>query len=114
MTEISLKRLPKVSSNDTYAGMHWTKRTKLKNQYKAIVRLQWRSIFKVKRYKVSYKFIFKKNPLDASNCSVMLKMIEDILFEKDNWNLIDIGEILSRKGEEDEVIIKVEEIDVKI
>jgi hypothetical protein len=72
----------KVSSNEIYKGIHYSKRKKIKDSYydyySFLIR---RKIKKVTKYPIdiSILFTFTKNPLDSSNCSYMLKMIEDIL-----------------------------------
>jgi hypothetical protein len=81
----------------------------MKDRYKYIVKSQYKRSFGAENnYMVSYAFEFKKNPLDATNCSAMVKMIEDIVFLKDEWDKIDIGGITSRKSTVDRVTITVE------
>jgi len=109
MIKITLTNLPKVSLNKWYAGGHWTKRQKMKTIYTMLVKSQYNRVFsKDNQYVVSYAFEFKKNALDASNTIAMVKMIEDILFEDDRWDIIDIGSITSRKGKEDKVTITID------
>ena len=109
--KIELKTLPKTSTNKIYAGMHWTKRKKLKDNYKTIIKSQFKHVFpKDKVYKVQYDFVFKSRPLDITNCSYMIKMIEDVIFEDDTWKIINKVTITSNKGVEDSVVIKVDEI----
>ncbi len=107
-TEIILKDLPKISLNDWYSGNHWSKRKKIKDIYKILVKRQFKKVFSKKNlYDVDYKFYFSKNPLDASNCTAMLKLIEDIIFEDDNYNCIKGISIESVKSKVDQVIINV-------
>ena len=109
MIKITLNNLEKVSLNQWYSGKHWTSRQKTKKLYTLQVKSQCKRVFsKDERYIVSYAFEFKKNPLDASNTIAMVKMIEDILFEDDKWDIIDIGSITSRKGKEDKVTITID------
>jgi len=109
MIKITLKDLPKVSLNQWYSGKHWGKRSNLKKSYKIHIKSQCSRVFpKDQKYIVTYAFEFESYPLDASNCVGMLKMIEDVLFEKDDWNIVDIGGITSRKGKENKVTIKIE------
>ena len=109
MIKITLKGLPKVSNNKFYSGMHWTKRKETRDNFHFRVKSQCKRVFGAEnKYLATYAFQFKSNPLDASNCVGMLKMIEDVLFEKDDWNIVDIGGITSRKGKEDKVIITIE------
>lgn len=107
--EIILKDLPKHSLNEIYAGKHWTKRDRIKRSYKLIVNSQYKNVFsKYYTYKVSYEFHFKNNPLDTSNTVYMLKMIEDILFEDDNYKIIPELVIRSKKSTEDYIKVNVE------
>lgn len=108
---IILKDLPKVSLNQWYAGTHWTKRKKLKDTYKILVKSQFKGVFSNdKQYIVSYNFTFISRPLDASNCVAMVKMIEDIIFESDGYKIVRKLEISSDKGKENIVTIKIKEL----
>lgn len=99
-TVIILDSLPKISLNEWYAGKHWSKRKQLKDTYKWIVKSQYKGVFsKNNKYRVHYHFYFKTRPLDALNCSAMIKIIEDIIFEDDKWDIIEIGGIKSRKSD---------------
>lgn len=103
---IILKALPKISLNQWYSGMHWTKRKKIKDNYTLIVKSQFKNILpKTKIYNTEYHFTFKLRPLDASNCVAMVKMIEDIIFESDGYKIIHSILITSKKGAEDKVEI---------
>jgi len=55
-------------------------------------------------------FCFKSRPLDASNCIAMVKLIEDIIFEDDKWDIILNIKISSGKASSDYVVIEVNEI----
>ena len=106
--EIILKDLPKVSLNKWYAGMHWTKRKKIKDNYTLIVKSQFnKTLPKTNTYNTEYHFTFKSRALDASNCVAMVKMIEDIIFENDSYKIVKSILITSDKGLEDSVKIKV-------
>jgi 23S rRNA-/tRNA-specific pseudouridylate synthase len=111
MIEIELKELTKVSLNKWYSGEHWSKRKRLKDEYKIMVNSQFKGVISaLKTYEVDYIFEFKSRPLDASNCVAMLKLIEDIIFEDDNYKIIKKISISSRKGVEDIVLINVKEL----
>jgi type I restriction-modification system DNA methylase subunit len=99
-----IKGLPKISLNKWYSGTHWSKRKKIKDDYLLVLKKYFPKKLKG-IFTVEYKFTFKKYPLDASNCSAMIKLIEDCIFEKDGYK--DIRNILisSRKGKEDKVEI---------
>jgi hypothetical protein len=108
---IKLYNLPKISLNKWYAGsMHWSVRKKLKDTYKLVVGSQCVVNFiKESKYKVTYTFNFKKNALDASNCVAMVKLIEDIIFEDDKYDIVTEITIKSRKSKEEFVEIEIEE-----
>ena len=107
MKEIILNDLPKISLNKWYAGSHWSKRKKIKDTYKMLVRSQCKDIFFGEKYKVLYVFHFSKNPLDASNCVAMVKMIEDTLFPNDGYKVVTEITIKSRKSKKDYVKITI-------
>ena len=110
-TEVIIKGIEKNSLNVIYAGRHWTKRKKDKDKCKLIVRSQFKKWFsKQNQYKVSYTFFFKTKPLDASNTVYMLKMIEDVIFESDGYNVVTEIKIKSKKATEDYVKITVKEL----
>jgi len=105
--------LPKVSLNEWYAGNHWTKRKQLKDTYKLLIQSQLprpNLCLYGKKYIVSYFFYFKNNPLDASNCVAMVKMIEDVLFKTDKWDVVISITIASEKSTHDHVNITIQEI----
>lgn len=108
---INLLGLPKTSTNKIYAGMHWTKRKKLKDAYKAIITSQFKTVFpKTNEYEVEYNFQFKSRALDITNCSFMIKMIEDVIFQDDSYKIIKRVTITSERGSEDNVTITVKEL----
>lgn len=109
--EITLKNLPKISLNKWYASEHWTKRKRIKDEYKLLVKSQFKHVFsKDGQYRVEYMFCFKNRPLDASNCIAMVKMIEDIIFEDDKYDIVLKLSLSSKKGLSDYVIINVNQI----
>jgi len=109
--QIILRDLPKISLNKWYASEHWTNRKTSKDNYKLLVKSQFKHVFKKdKQYEVEYMFCFKSRPLDASNCIAMVKLIEDIIFEDDKWDIILNIKISSGKASSDYVVIEVNEI----
>ena len=111
MEVIVLQDLPKHSLNEIYAGIHYRTRKKHKDTFKLIVKNQFKHVFsRDKRYRVSYVFEWCKRPLDASNCVYMLKMIEDIIFEDDNYKIIPELNIKSVKAKTDQIIIKIQQL----
>ena len=109
--EIILNDLPKISLNKWYSSTHWTHRQNIKNDYAWIIKDQFKEVFSKKgSYIVDYKFTFKSKPLDASNCAAMVKLIEDVIFEDDNYKIIDTITIQSKKGKKDSVYIEIIEL----
>ena len=109
--EINLYDLPKISLNKWYAGVHWTKRKEIKDTYKLLIKSQFKQVLsKDNQYEVEYIFFFRIKPLDASNCVAMVKLIEDVIFEDDKWNIVLSIKIKSIKSKEDRVLIKLKEI----
>ena len=84
------------------------KRKKLKDKYKLLIKSQFKQVLsKDKTYEVEYTFNFKTRPLDASNCVAMVKLIEDVIFEDDNYKIVESINIKSRKAKFDSVEIEV-------
>jgi hypothetical protein len=97
--------IPKYSSNQIYAGIHWTKRKAIKDEFKKIIPVLANVKYPVI---VSYDFYWARNVLDATNNSFCIKMIEDILFSNnDGWDKIQVGHIRSFKGTENKVIVTI-------
>jgi len=106
-----LRDLPKISLNAFFGRMHWRKRKKIVDDYHYLVKSQFKHVLsKANCYEVEYLFEFKSNPLDASNCVSMVKLIEDVIFEDDNWRVVRKITIKSRKSVQDCVNIKIEEV----
>lgn len=101
--------------NQFYAGKSWIYRKEMKDLYKIIVNASLNfdlPLFDAKRkYYCEYTFTFKMNPLDASNCTAMIKMVEDLIFEKDNYNIVLGFKCESRKGNIDNLFIKVYDVE---
>ena len=105
---IILRDLPKYSLNQLYAGKHWSKRKKMKDNYFSIIKSQFKGqLSKDKSYMVDYTFYFKGNPLDASNCAGMVKLIEDVIFEDDKYDIIESVTMRSLKDKDERVIIEI-------
>jgi hypothetical protein len=111
VTKIVLKDMPKVSLNAWYASEHWSKRKKIKDTYAWLVKSKVKGKFsKDKQYNVDYVFGFKRNPLDATNTVAILKILEDLLFEDDKYDIILKVSMCSIKAKEDFIEITVKEI----
>jgi len=100
----------KVSTNQIYAGIHWAKRKKLVDLFHKAF-LEHRKL-KVEHYPVdiNYIFTFKTKPLDTTNCTYMVKCLEDGMvkngiLEDDNPAHVSFTGIYSQKGSKDEVQI---------
>lgn len=105
--EIIFENLPKVSTNKIYAGKHFSYRQKIKDAYALIIPKKYHSIFQKEFYSVHYKFEWKKNALDCTNCSFMVKILEDILFASDAPKYISTVTITSLVNKDLEVSNKV-------
>jgi len=106
--DIVFKDLPKVSLNAWYSGGHWSGRSNMKKEYKVLVKNQFKHTFpKTNKYHCEYLFGFKNNPLDASNCVAMVKLIEDVIFEDDKFDIVKSIKINSVKASENFVILSV-------
>lgn len=103
MIEYIFYDLPKVSLNSWYSGTHWSKRKKLKDEYKWLIRVPHVAT----PCKCEYHFEFKSRPLDCSNTIAMVKMIEDCIFSDDGVNVVQEIKVSSRKGKRDKVTIKI-------
>lgn len=82
--QVSVMNIPrKISTNEIYAGKHWKNRFELKTFYHLAISAEITkgNFKKLETFPVfiRYDFFFKNNPLDSTNCSYMLKMIEDSL-----------------------------------
>lgn len=106
--KIILTDLPKISLNKFYAGIHHRERMRIKELFYYSIKSQTKIIFsKHDTYNVDYLFEFKGKPLDASNCVGMIKIIEDILFENDAYNIVLSIKIRSIKSNQDRVVINI-------
>lgn len=77
-----------------------------------IIQSQFSGLFsKDTKHEATFQFYFKKQPLDCDNCAAMMKLINDVIFEDDKWDILRIGGIDSFKDKDDErVEIQVKEI----
>ena len=103
--------IPLKISTNPYYRLHWRKKHEVNNLYY--------SYFIDKKYKIdkypveiTYRFYFKSRPLDSTNCSAKVKMIEDALIKNgtlkdDNPNYVEATHTYSKKGESDEVEIEI-------
>lgn len=71
----------KQSSNAIYAGQHWAKRKKFADSVHDRVRIICRKFYAIESYPVQilYQFVFASRALDSTNCSYMVKALEDAL-----------------------------------
>lgn len=79
--KILLNDCIKISTNKIYESRHWYYRSSMKDKFKKwFDNLDTSAIPEYEnKIKLNITFIFKRNPLDCSNCSYMGKMIEDLL-----------------------------------
>ena len=85
MDTFTIKLPLKISANESYAGMHFTKRARLKQDISIIVRSQTK-YQTPNMYKVIFNFFWQKNVPDADNNYLLAKMILDIISGgNDGW-----------------------------
>lgn len=104
----------KLSLNLIYAGLHWSKRKEHVDLFYYSMQ-KARNKIKVTEYPViiTYRFLFKKNPLDSSNCAYLVKLLEDSMvhhkiLEDDDMRYVAETRMRPEMGEKDEVIIEIE------
>lgn len=110
MINIKIPLPEKVSTNQIYSGVHWSKRNKLASMYH--MSLIEHRMLRAKDYPVdiTYIFSFKGKLLDADNCGYMAKLLKDGLrgygiIEDDNPKFVASVTLISQKGKKDEVEI---------
>lgn len=123
MIEIRLPLPKKISTNEIYSGKHWSIRNKHKNLFRSIYVPILIPYQPLNFPAVHYHFFFKKKALDHSNCSYMVKLIEDCMIKAgmikdDSPKYVDYISIKSHKIEkykydEDYVVLMIEENKLK-
>jgi len=117
MDKFTLILSEKISTNKVYAGMHWTERKGHAELYHSIVHSEViRQAFKISGAFpciMKYDFYFSGRLLDASNCTYMVKLIEDGLvgsgtLPDDTPKYVRGITITSRRGREDKVEVTYE------
>lgn len=110
--DITIQLPEKISSNSTYSGAHWSKRSKMAPDWHSLLKEHKHNIIEESEYPIHllFMFTFKEKPLDWVNCSMMAKMLEDgmVYFKMipdDNPKIVAGGSIISRKGNKNEVQI---------
>ena len=81
--KITLKHIPKQSTNKSYAGKHWSLRHKEKSEMVQLVRLQTKFVIE-KPCNINYTFYWVGRVLDSDNNSIVGKMITDILTNRND------------------------------
>lgn len=107
----------KISSNSVYAGMHWTKRQKLANDFHLAVltSIKQQKISPCREFpvKVKYEYHLAGRMPDISNLGLMTKLVEDGLvragiFPDDSYKYIQEIIIGGIKIKNPEPYIKIE------
>ena len=111
---IKLSIPEKISTNKTYAGIHWAVRKKHADLFhKSMLQFKGKKI-KESEYPVNinYIFTFKTKPLDSTNTTYMGKLLEDGLVKcgvlsSDDYKHVAFSGFYTQEGEEDlvEIII---------
>jgi hypothetical protein len=81
---ISIPIPEKVSTNDIYRGMHWSKRKRLADEFHEAL-IEYRLVRFSLPASLLFTFTFKGKLLDCSNCTFMAKMLEDAMVQ---WKII--------------------------
>jgi hypothetical protein len=102
----------KVSTNQIYSGIHWAKRKKLADLYHQSLLEHRKKEITEYPVEITYIFDFKAKPLDTTNCTFMVKMLEDSLvlngiLKDDDPKHVSFTGIYSQKGTKDEVTITI-------
>ena len=115
MKSIKLELYWKISTNKIYEGVHWKVRADHKSDFKQayVSKLKVLGTFDV--VVLIFDFTFRISPLDASNCSYMVKMFEDCMVEagvlpNDSPKYVKRVSMSSIKGKEDSVTITIKEV----
>lgn len=117
--QIEIPILEKISTNRVYSGLHWTERNRIKDLYHTYVKLYVKNDEQLKfPVRCTYSFIWHKRSLDASNCTFMLKLLEDGLVNAgilpddsiDYVSEIKIINTLDKTQKEDRVRIMIESL----
>ena len=104
--QIVVDNIIKVSSNKIYAGEHWRKRAKMKEDYFWITKVPFKKLAPIKeKVNLDFVFYFSGRLLDSSNCSYAAKILEDCLvahgvLKDDTTKQIGRVSLESRKSEE--------------
>ena len=78
--DFTIKNPPMVSTNAFYSGMHWNDRREIAKVYKGMTHEALGRVGMLEGGPFTIMFrVYKNRPYDASNCTVMGKMIEDAL-----------------------------------
>jgi hypothetical protein len=101
---IRINGLPKWSTNNSYAGSAYYSRKKVKDTYKKKITEQVNKIITFRCICV-YEFFFNTHGLDATNCSIMAKMIEDCLIPNDNYRNVGGAFLRSAKTNESDYVV---------
>ena len=103
----------KLSTNNIYAGVHWSVRKKHKDLFIwGFIEIASK-IKPVDKCDLEFEFEFKSKPLDCDNCSYMVKLLIDCLrhygkIKDDTLDYVGSIKITSRKGVVDKVKIIVD------
>lgn len=102
----------KISTNEIYAGKHWTIRQKHKDLFLWAFVGVASKIKPVDSCELEFEFGFKSKPLDCDNCSYMCKLIIDCLrhynkLPDDTPEYLKSIKITSKKSNKNNVLLKI-------
>ena len=104
----------KLSTNNIYAGTHWSVRKKHKDLFLWGFIEVASKIKPVDKCNLEFEFQFRSKPLDCDNCSYMVKLLIDCLrhygkIKDDTLDYVESIKITSKKSNKNNVLIKISE-----
>ena len=104
----------KLSTNKIYSGQHWAAMKEHKDLYHSCLLPFRKHIVKKYPVDITYIFRFAGKKLDTTNCTYMVKMLEDgmihnKILENDSPEFVESTTIIVHDGDRDEVEIIIAE-----
>ena len=112
--KIQLDIPERISTNKIYSGVHWAVRARLANLYHSLLigQPKYTGEYPIQ---ITYRFTWRTRPYDTTNCSFLVKMLEDglvgngVITADDTWT-VHRTIIESKKGDKDFVEIEIESL----
>ena len=115
MKKLKLELYWKISLNEYYSGKHWSVRSGHKTNYRDAYVGKLKELRKFEnKVDIEFDFTFKSRALDSSNCSAMVKLLEDCMvkagvIQNDSPKFVGWISMKSMKGLKDSVTITIKE-----